>query len=99
LDSDTVDGRTYPKESTLELSSDNFFARSVTAFPFLPFSLFSMMLSVMRRGGSRCITSGMRWSSTSASGFSLALSDEQKAFQELARNFAKTEMIPKAAVR
>ena len=50
--------------------------------------LYFKMLPVIRQNISRHV--GRRWSS----GFSFGLSDDQKAFQELARNFAKTEMIP-----
>jgi hypothetical protein len=36
-------------------------------------------------------------STTSTGGLNFNLSSDQEAFQELARNFAKTEVIPKAA--
>jgi len=36
-------------------------------------------------------------SSSSASGLSFQLSEQQKSFQELARKFAKEEMMPVAA--
>jgi hypothetical protein len=64
------------------------------AFPCLLSILHHFQMRSIGQAVARAAPAGRRFMSA---GFSLALSEDQRAFQELARNFAKTEIIPVAA--
>eukprot|EP00948_MAST-09A_sp_MAST-9A-sp1_P002075 g2075.t1 len=52
---------------------------------------------VLSKLGKRSMTGTRFFSSEAAAGLDFALTDEQQAYQDLARKFAREEMIPKAA--